>query len=289
VPAFPGSSHFESDGTDSCLIACAGGKLLAGSLDQLHFDYQEIEGDFTFTAHIAEAEGPAADWQVGVMLRESIAPGARHAAMLLSKSTTGTRFRSVRREVESSASRGVTGDNATVPDAWVRMDRRGEEIVTSSSPDKMTWSELNRATFTGLPNTLLCGVVAMGSDLRPEEAFTPLMARVCNLEITFQADKVTFHRGDPNSSGTTDISDGIAIFGYLFLGNPPALSCKESADTNNSGAVDISDGIAILQYLFSDGPPPVAPGPPEDPCGLDPDPIGSAADLGCDSSYQPCG
>ena len=33
-----------------------------------------------------------------------------------------------------------------------------------------------------------------------------------------------FHRGDPNSSGTIDISDAISIFGYLFLGSPgPAV------------------------------------------------------------------
>src|SRR5262249_15993214 len=31
------------------------------------------------------------------------------------------------------------------------------------------------------------------------------------------------HRGDPNSSRTTDISDAITTFGFLFLGNPPTL------------------------------------------------------------------
>jgi hypothetical protein len=97
-----------------------------------------------------------------------------------------------------------------------------------------------------------------------------------------------FHRGDPNSSGTTDISDGIAIFGYLFLGNPSTLSCLESADANNDAKIDISDGIAILQYLFGDGPPPAAPGPPDAPCGLDVDPPGSAGDLGCEG-YKACG
>jgi hypothetical protein len=52
-----------------------------------------------------------------------------------------------------------------------------------------------------------------------------------------------FHRGDPNSSGTTDISDGITIFGFLFFGNPATLACLESADANNDGRIDVSDGI----------------------------------------------
>jgi VCBS repeat protein/FG-GAP repeat protein len=92
-----------------------------------------------------------------------------------------------------------------------------------------------------------------------------------------------FHRGDPNTSGTTDISDGIAIFGFLFLGDPPTLSCRESADANNDGTIDITDGIYLLKWLFADGPEPAAPGPTDLPCGFDPDPPGSPGDLGCES------
>jgi hypothetical protein len=96
-----------------------------------------------------------------------------------------------------------------------------------------------------------------------------------------------FHRGDPNSSGTTDISDAISIFGFLFLGTPPTLSCKESADANSDGGIDLSDGIYLLSWLFTGGPEPAAPGPTGAPCGLDPDPAGSPGDLGC-AEYTPC-
>ncbi len=95
-----------------------------------------------------------------------------------------------------------------------------------------------------------------------------------------------FHRGDPNSSGTIDISDAISIFGFLFLGSPDP-ACLESADAQNDGTIDISDGISILNYLFGGGEPPAPPGPPPSPCGLDPDPPGSAGDLGCEG-YSAC-
>jgi hypothetical protein len=95
-----------------------------------------------------------------------------------------------------------------------------------------------------------------------------------------------FHRGDPNSSGTTDITDGVDILGFLFLGGP-ALVCRESADVNNNGTIDITDGIALLNWLFLGGPEPAAPGPTTAPCGVDPDIPGSTGDLGCDS-YGPC-
>ncbi len=96
-----------------------------------------------------------------------------------------------------------------------------------------------------------------------------------------------FHRGDPNASGGVDISDGITIFGHLFLRDPATLSCRESADANNDGAIDISDGIYLLSWLFTRGPEPAAPGPTDQPCGVDPDMAGSLGDLGC-VQYSAC-
>ncbi|MBI4604881.1 MAG: VCBS repeat-containing protein [Planctomycetes bacterium] len=96
-----------------------------------------------------------------------------------------------------------------------------------------------------------------------------------------------FHRGDPDASGRTDISDAIVVFGHLFLWDPTALPCLESADADNDGAIDISDGIYLLRWLFTGGPEPAAPGPAAAPCGVDPDATGSPGDLGC-AAYPPC-
>jgi len=115
----------------------------------------------------------------------------------------------------------------------------------------------------------------------------PAQDHQCMTVFTVPPPDRSFHRGDPNSSGTTDISDGIAIFAFLFLGSPATLACRESADSNNDGTIDISDGIYLLSWLFTGGPEPVAPGPTDRPCGVDPDGIGSPGDVGC-VEYPPC-
>jgi hypothetical protein len=97
----------------------------------------------------------------------------------------------------------------------------------------------------------------------------------------------SFHRGDSNASGATDLSDGVLIFRHLFQGDPATLACRESADANSDGVIDLSDGVHILRWLFNGGPPPGAPGPPGQPCGSDPDPPGSPGDLGCEE-YAAC-
>ena len=94
-----------------------------------------------------------------------------------------------------------------------------------------------------------------------------------------------FFRGDATGEGALNISDGIAIFGYLFLGSE-APGCLEAADANDDARLDIADGIAILSYLFVDGAAPPAPGPPG-PTGCGVDPVDSSGYLGCES-YGGC-
>lgn len=93
-----------------------------------------------------------------------------------------------------------------------------------------------------------------------------------------------FHRGDPNDDGAVNITDGIFVLNYLFLGGP-APSCLEAANANDDGSVNITDGIFILNYLFLGGPAPPDPGPADSPCG--PDPETSPSDLGCEA-YDSC-
>jgi len=96
-----------------------------------------------------------------------------------------------------------------------------------------------------------------------------------------------FHRGDSNDDGSVDIGDPVTSLSYLFNGAAEP-SCLETADHDNDGMLDISDPVATLMFLFAGGPPPATPGPPDFPCGTDPDASGSRADLGC-SSYSGCG
>jgi hypothetical protein len=74
--------------------------------------------------------------------------------------------------------------------------------------------------------------------------------------------------------------DAFAVFDYLFLGGQEP-ACREAADANNDAMVEISDGIQLLGYLFLGSTPLAEPGPPPAPCGLGPDPRGGVGDVGC--------
>ena len=75
-----------------------------------------------------------------------------------------------------------------------------------------------------------------------------------------------FVRGDVDGSGSIDITDGIRVFLFLFLGGAEPV-CFDGADANDDSSVDITDGIVILNFLFRGGVKPAAPGPRR--CGFD--------------------
>ncbi len=83
---------------------------------------------------------------------------------------------------------------------------------------------------------------------------------------TLPEDGPTFRRGDPNGDRRVDISDGISILNYLFLGGS-APRCAEAANANDDSRLNMSDAIFIFAYLFLGGPDPPAPGPRA--CGPD--------------------
>ncbi|MGQ9590843.1 MAG: hypothetical protein ACUVYA_11170 [Planctomycetota bacterium] len=90
---------------------------------------------------------------------------------------------------------------------------------------------------------------------------------------------VRFIRSDANADGATNITDGIYVLNYLFLGGP-APPCEDAADANGDDGINITDGIYILNYLFLGGPEPTPPFPD---CGLDPGEDG----VSCES-FPPC-
>ena len=74
-----------------------------------------------------------------------------------------------------------------------------------------------------------------------------------------------FVRGDANTDGNVDMSDGVFTLAALFQSGP-ASTCRDAQDADDSGRVDIQDAIFTLNVTFYDigTIPPPFPG-----CGVD--------------------
>jgi hypothetical protein len=92
--------------------------------------------------------------------------------------------------------------------------------------------------------------------LDPEGAFHRL-AREPEAGAAAPFANLRFRRGDANADQALNISDAIAILGYLFAGG--FVPCQAAADATGDARIDISDPIRILGHLFLGGEPGIAP------------------------------
>ena len=76
-----------------------------------------------------------------------------------------------------------------------------------------------------------------------------------------------FVRGNVNADDDTNLTDGIFLLNFLFLGGP-SPTCQDASDSNNDNEVNLTDAVFLLNFLFLGGPPPPAP---TGACGTDPD------------------
>ena len=82
-----------------------------------------------------------------------------------------------------------------------------------------------------------------------------------------------FVRADTNADGGHNITDGVFLLNFLFLGGPTP-TCLDAADADGKGGLNITDGVYVLNFLFLGGSRPPAPFPD---CGT------AEEVLGCDA------
>ncbi|MBV9959843.1 MAG: glycoside hydrolase, partial [Acidobacteria bacterium] len=117
-----------------------------------------LNGSGQITARVTGLD-PTDEWaKVGIMIRETLAPNARHVSLFLSASN-GVAFQ--RRTTTGGVSEHTAGANVGAP-TWLRLVRKGTRVTAYGSPDGVTWtqvgapvtlSDLNSSVFIGLAVT----------------------------------------------------------------------------------------------------------------------------------------
>lgn len=128
-----------------------------GTADAFHYAYQQLAGDGTMVARVATIAGTQAWTKMGVMIRDTIDPGAAYAFMLVSLGK-GVAFQ--RRTAAGAAATNTSGGPGTAP-RWVKLRRSGNSITAAVSMDGATWTDVGRDTFT-MASTVLIGLAAHG-------------------------------------------------------------------------------------------------------------------------------
>ncbi|HZP48138.1 MAG TPA: phospholipase D-like domain-containing protein [Vicinamibacterales bacterium] len=144
----PGYATF--DATSTFNVVAAGADIWS-SADSFHYVYEPLSGDGTIVARVASLQNVNSKAKAGVMIRESLAPGATDAFMFVS-TTKGVQFQS--RTATGGATSATAGPIKAAP-YWVRVDRSGNTFTGYYSADGATWTSLGTATIAMASNAFV--------------------------------------------------------------------------------------------------------------------------------------
>jgi hypothetical protein len=143
-----GAGHTLVGGVYNIAAGGSNGLPSSGAADQFYFVHREFVGDGTLTARIVSvANVDGSNSRAGVMFRETIAAGAKHAFCGVTSLSSG---RFIRRAANDTATTSTTF-TAALP-RWVRLVRSGSNIsaynATDNSGTPGAWSLIGTSAVT---------------------------------------------------------------------------------------------------------------------------------------------
>jgi len=128
-----------------------------GKADGFHFVHQPLDGDGQVVARVTSVENTNEHAKAGVMVRESTAADARHAAMVVTP-VDGTQFLRRKEAGGLTANTNPLRNRGTLP-CWVKLVRRGDTVQAFESLDGLDWVPAGTDTVP-MGRKVLVGVVA---------------------------------------------------------------------------------------------------------------------------------
>jgi polygalacturonase/regulation of enolase protein 1 (concanavalin A-like superfamily) len=141
-----------ADGTVSATVKGSGSDIWDVA-DEFQFDYQTLTGDGTITGRVASLQ-PTDNWaKAGVMIRETLATGSRHAFAAVTVAN-GIAFQ--RRTATNGQSSHTSGPAVAAP-YWVRLTRSANTFSAYSSADGTNWTLIGQDTIA-MATTVFVGL-----------------------------------------------------------------------------------------------------------------------------------
>src|SRR5258706_7282537 len=147
------AENAQAEGVGSYSITVSSADLWR-TADSFQYAYQPLTGNGQIVARVVAIDGTTNGWaKAGVMIRESLEPNSRHAALVGSK---GNGLAYLWRSETGSASGSTHGAAWTAP-YWVKLVRYGNCLAGYQSKDGVSWElvdwqmlEMGRQVYAGL-------------------------------------------------------------------------------------------------------------------------------------------
>lgn len=214
------------DGTT--FVVKGSGADIWGTADEFHWAQTSRVDDFDITARVGSVDNINAWTKAGLMIRDGVGPGARHASLFVTPAK-GIAFQ--RRLVADGISTHTAGPALTAP-VWLKLTRRG---ATVSAYYRRTagdaWTLVGRQTFTSFASSRVFAGLAVSSHV------DGLLASATFTDVAVEAAREA-------AWSSADIG-ATAIAGRTAVDGP-------NVTMEGSGA-DIWNGADAFRFRWTDG------------------------------------
>ena len=125
-----------------------------GNADAFHYVYQRLNGNTQVIARVASVSNTDAWAKAGVMIRENLTPGSRHAFVAVTPGN-GVSFQSRASTGGTSTSASVSGIAAPT---WVKLARSGSQLSAYRSSDGVTWTQVGSTRTIDMAPVIYVGL-----------------------------------------------------------------------------------------------------------------------------------
>jgi len=245
----------------------ASGADIWDTADAFHFAYQPWTGDVEIVARVASVPTTDAWAKAGVMIRESLTAGSRHAMMVVTPGN-GTAFQ--RRATTGGLTTHTAGPGATAP-YWVRLVRQGSSFSAYASATGTAWTlvgtdtiPMGTSVLVGMPVTSHNNGVLGSASLDAVSVSAPTVNVPPTVSLTSPVDGASFaalatislaatasdsdgsvSRVDFYAGATLVGSDTTAPFGVTWSGVPAGNYTLTAVATDNGGLPTTSTPVSI--------------------------------------------
>lgn len=236
-PGVPGATVQEGNQ----ITLTTGQGAFNGSSDAIQFAHQLRSGDFDVAVRLVSVTSSTFSGTAGLMVRESLDPGSAMVALTArqegNNSTSSYFYSSVR--MAQGPSSQVNISMTVAAQTWIRMQRQGNEFISSFSGDGITWHQINRRTLE-MARQVEFGLIAVADNIQNTTAKFEVGVRNQNWYFPSRQDCVTCHNAQ--SSGVLGMSTRQMNRDATFNGGvvQNQLSAWNHAGYFHDGPVDAS-------------------------------------------------
>lgn len=180
--------------------------------DGLQFAAAQLTGDGEIRARVTSQTNTNPWAKAGVMIRETLAGGSRHATVFTTPPQAQNGFGMVWRPIAEGLTSYASGPSLNpVPDNWVRLVRNGDTLTGFTSSNGTDWTPTASVTLPGLPATVFIGLAQTSTSSYVLGTATFDRVQIIGTQnalppgITAPAESLTTADADLNANGINDL------------------------------------------------------------------------------------